>query len=567
MKASQIFHIKYKVMKLKFLCLGLLSILMITACQKSFLNSPPLGELSKDQLAEKSGVETVIIGAYSILNGQIDQASNAFNSPASNWSFGDVTSDDAHKGGGGTGDQNNIHKMEIFTVDATSLDAQRKWMALYEGVKRANEAIKLIKAATGYDEILRSQRIAEMRFLRGHFYFELKKIYNKVPYIDETAENKDDYYVSNEALPAEQFWTKVEDDFKAGINVLPNSQGKEPGRPTRFSAWAYLCKSYVFQKKWSQASAAADTVIAKGGYSLMPNFADTFLPENDNGREIIFAVQHSINDGSINSYNGSIGDRLFPIGGPYWPGAQYGFLRPTQNLVNFYKTNAQGLPVGDNVDVTPTDFVDPRLDHSIARPGIPFLDLPEVYTTAWIRDLATYGSFSLKKRLVSPLSSHWLRVNPYTNDLNYYVIRYADVLLWKAEAAIESADLETGRQYINQVRRRARDGKKVQKLNGGGDAANYKTEEYAAAFGSKDEAIRALKAERRLEFSLEGHRFFDLVRWGDAATTLNTYFQVEKTKRSVLSVAAFTAGKNEYQPIPQNEIDLSKGKLVQNAGY
>ena len=544
----------------------LLSVVLIVSCKKSFLNAPPLGELSKDQLAEKSGVETVIIGAYSVLNGQIDQVSNAFNSPASNWSFGDVTSDDAYKGGGGTGDQNNIHKMEIFTVDATSLDAQRKWMALYEGVKRANEAIKLIKAATGYDDVLRGQRIAEMRFLRGHFYFELKKIYNRIPYIDENAESKQDYYVSNDALTSEQLWAKVEDDFKAGINVLPNSQLKEPGRPTRFAAWAYLCKTYIFQKKWSLAITAADTVITKGGYSLMPNFSDVFLSENDNGKEIIFAIQNSINDGSINSYNGSIGDRLFPIGGPYWPGAQYGFLRPSQNLVNTYKTNTLGLPVEDNIDVTADDFVDPRLDHTIARPGIPFLDLPEVYNVAWVRDVATYGSFSLKKRLVSPLSSHWLRVNPYVNDLNYYIIRLPDVLLWKAEAAIQTGDLETGRGLINQVRRRSRDGKKVQKLTGG-NAANYKVDEYLIPFLSNAQAIKALKEERRLEFSLEGHRFFDLVRWGDAATVLNNYFVVEKTKRGILSVANFTAGKNEYQPIPQNEIDLSKGKLTQTPNY
>lgn len=554
-------------MKIKFIYMAFTVVLITTACQKSFLNSPPLGELSEDQLAQKSGVETVIIGAYSVLNGQIDQASNAFNSPASNWSFGDVTSDDAYKGGGGTGDQNNIHKMETFTVDATSLDAQRKWMALYEGINRANRALVLIKAATGYDEVLKNQRIAEMRFLRGHFYFELKKIYNKIPYIDETAQKKEDYYVSNEILTSPQIWQKIEDDFKAGINVLPNTQTKEPGRPTRFSAWAYLAKSYVFQKKWNEAKSAADTVIMKGGYTLMNNFSDTFTPENDNGREIIFAVQHSINDGSTNSYNGSIGDRLFPIGGPYWPGAQYGFLRPSQNLVNSYKTNAQGLPVSGNVDVTATDFVDPRMDHTIARQGIPFLDLPEPYSTAWVRDLSTYGPFSLKKRLVSPLTSHWLRVNPYTNDLNYYVIRYADVLLWKAEAAIETGDLETGRQLINQVRRRARDGKKVQKIAVGGDAANYKVEEYSIPFTAYGDAISALKQERRLEFALEGHRFFDLVRWGDAATVINNYLSVEKTKRAYLSVAAFTAGKNEYQPIPQNEIDLSKGALKQNPNY
>ena len=553
-------------MKLKiFTCLAISFVLINTACKKSFLNSPPLGELSKNQLAEKSGVETVIVGAYSVLNGQIDQASNAFNSPPSNWSFGDVTSDDAYKGGGGTGDQNNIHKMETFTVDATSLDAQRKWMACFEGINRANEAIKLIKAATGYDDALRAQRIAEMRFLRGHFYFDLKKIYNKIPYIDENTAVKDDYYISNEALTSDQLWAKIEDDFKAGTSILPATQA-QPARPTQFAAWAYLSKAYVFQKKWTEAITAANEVINRGNYVLMQNFPDTFIPENDNGREIVFAVQHSINDGSTNSYNGSIGDRLFPIGGPYWPGAQYGFLRPSQNLVNSYKTTAAGLPVGNNVDLIATDNVDPRIDHTLARQGIPFLDLPEAYNTAWVRDLATYGPYSVKKRLVSPLSSHWLRVNPYTNDLNYYVIRYADVLLWKAEAAIQTGDLETGRQLINQVRRRARDGKKVQRLTGG-DAANYVIAEYATAFANQAAAMTALKMERRLEFALEGHRFFDLVRWGDAATVINSYLDIEKTKRAHLSIAKFVSGKNEYQPIPQNEIDLSKGALKQNPSY
>ncbi len=553
-------------MKLKIVtCIAMAFVLVNSSCKKSFLNAPPLGELSKDQLAEKSGVETVIVGAYSVLNGQIDQASNAFNSPASNWSFGDVTSDDAYKGGGGTGDQNNIHKMETFTLDATSLDAQRKWMACFEGINRANEAIKLIKAATGYDDVLRAQRIAEMRFLRGHFYFDLKKIYNKVPYIDENTVVKNDYYASNETLSSAQLWTKIEEDFKVGTTILPLKQ-LQPARPTLSAAWAYLAKAYVFQKKWPEALAATNEVMINGNYQLMPNFSDTFTPENDNGREIVFAVQHSINDGSPNSYNGSIGDRLFPIGGPYWPGAQYGFMRPSQNLVNSYKTNAAGLPVGDNVDLSASDNVDPRIDHTLARQGIPFLDLPETYTTAWVRDIATYGPFSMKKRLVSPLSTHWLRVNPYTNDLNYYVIRYADVLLWRAEAAIETGDLETGRALINQVRRRARDGKKVQKLTGG-DAATYVIAEYGTPFAGKPAALLALKMERRLEFALEGHRLFDLVRWGEAATVINSYLNVEKTKRSYLNIANFVAGKHEYQPIPQNEIDLSKGALKQNPNY
>ncbi len=541
-------------------------VLLMGSCKKNFMSSISSVELPVEELTQKEGVEKVVIGAYSVLKGQIEQTSNAYHSPASNWTFGDVTSDDALKGGGGTGDLNSIHKMETFTVDATSLDAQRKWVVCFEGISRANQAINLLKVANGYEEVLRAQRIAEMRFLRGHYYFDLKKIFNKVPYIDENVPYKDASKISNLALSEEQWWRKIEDDFHAGVARLPAKQLLEPGRPTRFAALAYLCKAYVFQRKWERVIVAADSVMGRGGYSLMPNYADVFLPENDNGPEIIFAIQHSINDGAANGYNGSIGDRLFPIGGPYWPGAALGFFRPSQNLVNQYKTDVMGLPLKNEEDLKKNDFVDPRLDHTVARKGIPFLDLPIVYDPSWVRDYATYGGYSLKKRLVSPLSAHWLKTPPFTNDLNYYVIRYADVLLWKAEAAIALGHTEPARALINQVRRRARDGKVV-KFSGGGNAANYRVGEYSTFYNCGNCAIEALKTERRLEFALEGHRFFDLVRWGDANRVIKAYLKAESSKKPYLLNAKFFVGKHEYQPIPQHEIDLSKGALVQNPGY
>ncbi len=543
-----------------------MAVLLATSCKKTFLGSVPSEEIPTEELADKKGVEKVVIGAYSALKGQVDQSPDAYHSPASNWTFGDVTSDDALKGGNGTGDINSIHKMETFTVDASSPDSRKKWIVSFEGISRTNQAINLLKVATGYDEVLRKQRIGEMRFLRGHLYFDLKKIFNKVPYIDETIPYQDASKVTNMALSEEEWWKKIEGDFIAGIESLPERQITEPGRPTRYAAVAYLCKAYVFQKKWKSVIVAADTVIQKGGYSLMPNFADVFLPDNDNGPEIIFAVQHSINDGGVNGYNGSIGDRLFPIGGPYWPGAGFGFFRPSQNLVNHFKTDAMGLPLKNGENLMKNDFVDPRLDHTIARKGIPFLDLPAVYDPSWVVDYATYGGYSLKKRMVSPLSSHWLHVAPFTNDLNYYVIRYADVLLWKAEASISLGHLEPARLLINQVRRRARDGRVV-KFSGGGMAANYKVDEYPSFYSCRDCAMDALKTERRLEFALEGHRFFDLVRWGDVNAVMRAYFRAESSMKPYLLNAKFLKGKHEQQPIPQSEIDLSKGALVQNPGY
>ncbi|MEM9832013.1 MAG: RagB/SusD family nutrient uptake outer membrane protein [Bacteroidota bacterium] len=542
-----------------FICLAL------GACSEdNFLQEETVGELTPEQALSPENVEGVIISAYSILNGQIDQATNAFNSPASNWSFGDVLSDDAYKGGGGTGDQNQIHQMEIYNTDPTIIDVQRKWLALYEGVNRANQAIRLLKASEEFDTELKSKRIGEMRFLRGHFYFELKKIYNQIPYIDETAESLEDYNVSNTALSSEQLWQKVEEDFQAAFTALPDEQA-DPGRATKWAAQSYLTKTYVFQEKWTEASAAADEVINSGQYSLMDNFRDVFLPENDNGSEIIFAIQHSINDGSPRNFNGGIGDRLAPPGGPFYP--QYGFHRPTQNLINAHKTDADGLPILDNVDVTEDDFVDPRLDHTTARPGIPYLDLDSLYQENWARDLATYGPYSPKKRVVSANSSSYLPVWPYVNALNYYIIRYADLLLWKAEAAIELGDLETGRQYINQVRERAMNSEYVMMLDGSSTAANYRVQPYAS-LASYDEAITALRTERRLELAHEGHRFFDLVRWGIATEVINDYLEVERTRRTHLAGAQFEAGKHEYMPIPQAQIDLVGIDLIeQNPGY
>lgn len=547
----------------KIITLILLSFAL--ACSEDdFLNEEPIGELSPGQVLDQQNLESVIVSTYSILNGQMDQATNAFNAPASNWSFGDVLSDDAYKGGGGTGDQNQIHQMEIFNTDPSIIDVERKWLALYEGVKRANQAIRLLKQSEDFEESLKEQRVAEMQFLRGHFYFELKKIYNNVPYIDENATSPEDYYVSNTELSDEQLWQRIEADFTAAYNGLPENQD-EPARPTKMAARAYLAKVHIFQGKWNEANAAADEVINSGKYQLMNNFRDVFLPENDNGPEVIFAVQHTINDGSPRNFNGSIGDRLAPPGGPFYP--QYGFHRPTQNLVNAYKTNEVGLPLQDNINLEQDDPVDVRIDHTLARPGVPYLDLGVDYDVSWAREAAVYGPYGPKKRVVSANSPHYLQVWPYVNALNYFVIRYADLLLWKAEAAIELGDLETGRQYINMVRKRAAESEPVKSLDGSADAANYVMSTYEQVFLGYEEAVEALRLERRLELAHEGHRFFDLVRWGVAAEVMNEYLEVERERHSHLAGASFVSGKHEYMPIPQSQIDLGRGLIEQNDNY
>ncbi|MRH98974.1 RagB/SusD family nutrient uptake outer membrane protein [Kriegella sp. EG-1] len=550
---------------MKNLILLLVLLGVIVSCSDEFLDKEPFGELTDEQVVQSENLEALIISAYSILNGQGNDASNAFNSPASNWSFGDVLSDDAYKGGGGTGDQNQIHRMEIYNIDGQIIDVVQKWSVLYEGVYRVNTVLKALKNTTDFDENTKIQRTAEMQFLRGHFYFELKKLYNRISYTDE-----DGNYFSNTQITPEEIWTKIEEDFSAAYNVLPATQ-EDLGRPTKWAAMAYLSKTYLYQEKWQQASDAADEVITNGGYSLTPNFGEIFIPENDNGEEVVFAIQYSINDGSPSNYNGSIGDRLMPPGGPRYPA--YGFLRPSQNLVNAFKTDDTGMPIEDNIDVTETDNVDPRLDITIGRPGIPYKDLEITYEEDWARDLATYGPYGPKKRVVSANHPDYLPTWPYVTAANYSIIRYADVLLWKAEAAIALDDLEEGRIYINMVRNRAKTSQYVQNLEGNADAANYEIDIYNDAFNTKEEAIAALRIERRLEMAHEGHRFFDLVRWGIAADVINTYLAKEKVARGFLTGANFVAGKHEYMPIPQSQIDAAgtdasgNSLTTQNPGY
>jgi hypothetical protein len=540
----------------------LIALVIATSCSEDFLEETPVGELTDEQVTTAANVEAIVISAYSVLNGQYTTSSNAYNSPASNWSFGDVVSDDAYKGGGGTGDQNQIHLMEIYAHDASITDVEAKWECLYEGINRANLAIRLINETDDMDDDTKEQRIAEMRFLRGHYHFEAKKIYGNICWVDETVEDTEDYYaISNTDLTDDEQWTKIEEDFEAAYETLPETQD-EVGRPTKMAALSYLAKCYVFEEKWSAANDACDEVIGSGDYSLEENFSDVFLPENDNGSEIIFAVQQSIDDGTTSDYSGSIGDRLMAPGGDYY--ANYGFLRPSQNLVNAYRTTDEGLPTFDNVDVTDDDNVDPRLDHTLARPGIPYLDLGAYDWTP--RSSTVYGMYSPKKRMVSANSEYYSSSWPYVNALNYYIIRYADVLLWKAEAEIQLGELETGRQYINMIRTRAKNSEYVQNVDETGDAANYLINTYSS-FSDQDEAMQALEMERRLEFAHEGHRFFDLVRWGIAADVINTYLETEKTFRSHLTNAEFVEGKNEYQPIPQTQIDLCTGDMEQNDGY
>ena len=565
------------------------SIFVLYACKKSFLEKAPLGTLDETTLANKAGVDGLLIGAYSQLNG-FGGANGGFYSTPSNWAFGGVASDDAYKGSD-AGDQSvEANPIENYTVTPSNYPVSSKWAATYDGIVRCNSVIRVLEKATDVTEAEKKSFLGQARFLRGLYHFEVKKIFNMVPYVDETVS----YAVGNYNVPNDKdIWPNIEADFKFAADNLPATYS-EVGRANNWAAKSYLAKTYMFEKKFTEAKVVLDDIIANGvnskgiKYILVPKFADNFNAETENNSESIFQVQYSVNDGS-GANKSAWGDVLnFPYnnGSNDMPGGCCGFYQPTQNLVNAYRVDVDGLPLfGTFNDVSvksdqglkstdpfvpETAPLDPRLDYTVGRRGIPYLDWGNHPGQKWIRDQSNGGPYSPIKNVYYKKQEKSLTdASFWTNGVvasNYSMIRFADILLFAAECEVEIGSLFKAKELVNTVRTRAANTAGWVK----GSSANYKIGLYPS-FSSQDFGRSAVRFERRLEFAMEGHRFFDLVRWGIAATTLNNFITKEKSLRQYLQKAVFVAGKNEYFPIPQGEIDQSQVKgaptLKQNPGY
>jgi tetratricopeptide (TPR) repeat protein len=578
-----------KKIKLKIILTGgLAAMVMLYACKKSFLEKAPLGTLNEGTLANNAGVQGLLIGAYSALNGAGVAGSGFYSSPT-NWAFGGVASDDAYKGSDAGDQGNEVNPIETYTVTSTNSPVANKWAAVYDGVTRCNDVLRIMAKATDMADSDKVNVEAQVRFLRGHYHFEAKKIFNKVPFVDETIT----YVAGNYNVPnSSDIWPNIEADFKFAVDNLRETQ-EAIGRANKSAAKAYLAKVYMYQQKYAEAKPLLEDVIANGKNSLgknfdLVNFADNFNAETDNNAESIFAVQHSVNDGSQGNKS-NVGDVLnFPYnnGENDMPGGCCGFYQPTQNLVNAYRVDADGLPFLTTFNDVPvkndqglkstdpftpeTAPLDSRLDWTVGRRGIPYLDWGLHPGLRWIRDQSNGGPYSPKKHVYYKRQEGKFTDNSYWTKgvvaTNYIILRFADVLLWDAEVEVEIGSLDKAKDLVNRVRARAADPAGWVKKDDGTPAANYKVGLYTA-FPSQEYARTAVRFERRLELAMEGHRFFDLVRWGIAAETLNAYVAKEKTLRSYLGNANFTKGKNEYFPIPQGEIDLTQGALVQNPGY
>ncbi|GLU51831.1 RagB/SusD family nutrient uptake outer membrane protein [Dyadobacter frigoris] len=559
------------------------------SCKESFLEIPATGQLDEDQLSNKKGLEGVLVSVYGQLNGRANRMASA-----SNWVWGSIRGGDANKGTD-PGDFSDINPIQRYAYITNQGVISDKWNGLYEGVARANLVMKLIGVAKADVTDADKKRISgEARFLRGHYYFELKRGFNNTPYVDETV----DYGTGIEKVSnTKDLWPLIEADLKYAYDNLPATQDAA-GRVNKWAAGAYLAKVYMYEKKFTEAKALYDLIIAGGQttngkkYALVPRFQDAFKASNDNNSESVFAIQAAANTGSVNNANPEF-DLNWPYNtGPNGPGNCCSFFAPSFELGNSFRTDATGLPLLDgsynnagkelktdmglkSSDAFTPDAgpVDPRLDHSIGRRGIPYLDWIEHPGNDWIRNQSNAGPYTTKKYAYYRTDIGSLQDNsswtPGYTAINVNIIRFSDVLLMAAEAEVEVGSLEKAREYVNLVRARAANPASFVKRTSGEIAANYVIDIYKTAFASKEAARTAVRFERKLELSGEGHRFFDLVRWGTAATELNAYLTYESKKLSgALGGSKFTPNKNEYLPLPQDQIDLvGKDILIQNPGY
>ncbi|HWD89549.1 MAG TPA: RagB/SusD family nutrient uptake outer membrane protein [Mucilaginibacter sp.] len=650
----------------KFIIPFALIFLTLSYSCKKFLNQPVVNSVLPNVLASKAGVDGLLIGAYALLpmSGNPTATGDTWGGSVSNWHFGGIASDDANKGSNPT-DQPDAASIMNHSVDGSNNYVITKWLVCLDGVQRANDVLREIPLVTdgSLTKDYAAEVTAEAKFLRGVFNEELSKVYRNVPYIDETVTyTKNNYDVGNPG----PIWDKVEKDLTDAMGALPATQA-QLGRANKYAAEAFLARALMFEHKYQDASNALTDIITNGvndqnvKFALNTNFNNNFDAAMKNGAEAVFAVQMTVQDGSSGA-NGNPGDVLnFPAAGPT---GCCGFYQPSFTLVNAFKVNAQGLPFinsdgtlgnydydggainpadtynsgnphntstlksDQGVDATDPAYmpdvttpVDPRLDWTAGRRGIPFLDYGEMPGASWARAQTDAGPYINMKNVyrkseaASASESYGGWAPGQSSAMNYNMIRFSDILLLQAECDVELGNQAGAEALVNQVRGRMVDHPEnwvKGRLTGytGNDptkpivdntqnAANYQIARYTGQItgGTKEFARQAVFFERRLELAMEGQRFFDLQRWdggsgtgapepaGYMAAVLNkaiatnlsykSYTEVIAGKTvtlpffgdAVMSGSTFTQGRNEIYPIPTQEISREHGALKQNAGY
>lgn len=570
--------------KILYSVLTVLALVGTTSCSDFLDDQKPQGVLDSDMVKDPSNVDNLVISAYAVFTTAED-----VNSSFSMWNF-DVRSDDAYKGGNGTSDGDVFHQLEIEQgVLTTNWNINDMWVRLYNCISRVNSAISVLETTSDSYQ-LKDQRLGEMKFLRAYAHFLLKRLYKNIPFIMDANLKQEDYNtLSNTEFTNDEGWQQIINDVEYAYSVLPVKQ-TDKGRPSKAAAAAFLTKAYLY-KAYRQDDPSSNQVTSinredllkvieysnpdiysAGGFDLEADFHNNFRPETqyENGVESIWAMQYSINDGTKNgNLNWSYGLIV-----PNIPGVTDGgcdFYKPSQNLVNAYRTDADGHPFIDtfnNKDYDLTQDADPRLFLTVGLTGLPY-EFNSKYmmdaSSTWSRSNGLYGYYVTLKQNVDPDCGYMVKGSWWGTPMNRIVFRYADVLLERAEAYAQLNETGEAIKLVNKIRLRAKQST--------GMIANYPSD-YGVKFNistyngsySQEDALKIVKMERRLEMGMESERFFDLVRWGEAEKVLNKYFAEEANNCSIYGDAHFTANKNEYLPIPFSQVAASDGHYTQNIG-
>ena len=572
-----------------------ISIISICLCLafagcNDYLDYKPTAVVDEDKAFQDP--EGMVTSAYAMLG------DCWYTYPFNLWPYGDLASDDCLKGGSGTTDT-EYHSVEVFsTLTPTMGHLDELWYRLYCAISRCNRAILSLQEY-GNDKLgeeTTKQRIAEVRFLRANFYFKLKMVFNKVPWIDEEVyKNNTQEQTRNDALTSDELWGKIIADFEDAYNTLPEKQN-DGGRVNKVAAAGYLAKCYLerawgngyedstgvnfINKDYMQKVVDYTDVVEKSQYGYLEDYGDIFLPEYDNSKESVFAVQASdYNDDHTSFGRANWSNSLNGVWGIWSCG--WDFQKPSQDFVNAFKTR-NGLPEFDDYDATNDHPVngqptaqkwDPRLFHTVGMPTFPYkYDKEYTLTTANSRTPNTYGYYTDIKCVPQRSKGETYNGSWQAFAMNEYVIRYTESMLDRAEALIELGRLAEARTIINDIRQRAANSikKHIEYAADQCEISPY-PESY---FQNKEMARKCLRWERRLEMGQEHERFFDLRRWGMLSTTLNAYFKREvndsyngQTYAQYYKDAHFTSGKNEYFPIPYNQLYYIPGLYTQNKGY
>ena len=560
------------------------------SCSNFLDEQVPQATLTQDEVKKPEYIDNVLISAYAGLLSIEDM-----NSSFSLWNY-DTRSDDAYVGGSNPSDGEAFHILEKHaTVMTTDWPYNDIWNRFYKYLSRISLSLDML-AVADQDNATIQQRTAEMKFLRAYGHFQLKRLFKKIPFVNKLNMQENDYNnLTNTEYTNDEGWQQIINDLEDAYVVLPATQ-KDKGRPTKAACAAFLAKVYLYkayhqdEENSNRVTSINEADLQKvveyttpgiyAGYGLENDLHNNFRPEEqyENGKESIWAIQYSKNDGTVYG-NLNFSYRLIVPCIPKVHDAGCDFYKPSINLVNAYRTNSDGLPLFD-APATATDYevgsaqtVDPRLFETVGVPGTPYMFNPNFMinkSNTWSRSGGMYGYFvSLKQNVDPSLTDTYLFVcdNQWASSMNRVVFRYADVLLMRAEALAQLGNTAEAISLVNQVRQRA------MSMTTSSVVANYPNKygvhyaigKYNGSY-SKEEALKIVKMERRLELAMESERFFDLVRWGEAATVINRFYTTEGEKMNFLSGSLFTANKNEYLPIPDDQIKAANGHYTQNCG-